>query len=196
MNISQRRLSMAVAAGAAGFAGPVAADFDQWRISEIFTNADATIQYVELVTMDMNQGDVAGLVLTAMNADGQQQNIAILMNDLSGDTSNRILLIATESFAELTDLNPDLLVPDGFLFTEGGPSILPMAPPPSNMRPVNFPRMGCRRSMVMAQLSVPGRRISPAIRGRCQSRPTPASTLLPRLWFYRWWMYLVPDWPG
>ena len=62
---------MAVAAGAAGFAGPVAADFDQWRISEIFTNADATIQYVELVTMDMNQGDVAGLVLTAMNADGQ-----------------------------------------------------------------------------------------------------------------------------
>ena len=63
---------------------------------------------------------MAGLVLTAINTDGQQQNNATLMSDLSGDTSNRNLLIATESFAELTGLNPDLLVPDGFLFTEGG----------------------------------------------------------------------------
>ena len=120
MNINKIRLSMAVAAGAAGFAGPVAADFDQWRISEIFTNADATIQYVELESTATNQGDVAGLVITAMDAGGQQQNIATLVNDLSGDTSNRNLLIATESFAELTGLSPDLLVPDGFLFTEGG----------------------------------------------------------------------------
>jgi cytochrome c553 len=120
MNINRKRLSMAVAAGAAGFVSPASADFDQWRISEVFTNADAAIQYVELETTAMNQGDVAGLVLTAINADGQQQNNATLMSDLSGDTSNRNLLIATESFAELTGLNPDLLVPDGFLFTEGG----------------------------------------------------------------------------
>ena len=120
MNINRKRLSMAVAAGAAGFVSPASADFDQWRISEVFTNADAAIQYVELETTAMNQGDVAGLVLTAINADGQQQNNATLMSDLSGDTSNRNLLIATESFAELTGLNPDLLVPDGFPFTEGG----------------------------------------------------------------------------
>lgn len=120
MMINRKRLSVAVAAGAMGFSGSASADFDQWHISEIFTSADGAIQYVELETAAMNQGDIAGLVLTATDADGQAQNTATLMSDLTGDTGNRNLLIATESFADLTGLTPDLLVPDGFLFTEGG----------------------------------------------------------------------------
>jgi hypothetical protein len=98
MITKSKRLSVAVAA--AGFSATIYADFDQWRISEIFTSADALVQYVELETTAANQGELAGLSLLASDAAGQLQNTATIANDLSADTSNRNFLIATNRLSQ------------------------------------------------------------------------------------------------
>ena len=99
---------------------PAQADFDQWRISEIFSNEDGTVQYIEMQTTASNQINLSGLSLTALNANGQQRGSILFSANLTGQTANKRVLIATPGFVTSTGLSADLQIPAGFLSTEGG----------------------------------------------------------------------------
>ena len=109
-----------IALAGAGLVQSAWSDFDQWQISEIFSNSDGTIQFIELSTTAANQGDLSGQGITSANTEATSQNSASFASNLSGDTSNRSVLVATQGFVDLTGLTPDLVVETPFLFTEGG----------------------------------------------------------------------------
>jgi hypothetical protein len=103
----------------------VQADFHKWDINELFSNADGSIQFIELFTPAdgqelLNTGpDVAQLSST----DGLTTHLmASFPNDLPSDlTADKFFLIATTGFAGLTGaVTPDYTMPDGFLFIDGG----------------------------------------------------------------------------
>lgn len=100
--------------------GSAVADFDQWQINELFSNAEGTVQYIELQTDASSQGSLSGLTLVASDASGQQQNTLEISSNLTGDTLGKNLLFATETFVQSTGLSADFEIEDGFLFTEGG----------------------------------------------------------------------------
>ena len=124
MHCRQRCLSTRVAGSiivtAAASMSPAFADFDQWQISELFSNAEGSVQYIELKTAASNQLDLSGLTLVASDASGSQQNSLVFGANLAGETLNSKLLIATPSFVQSTGLSADFEIANGFLFTEGG----------------------------------------------------------------------------
>ena len=103
------------------------ASFHKWEITELFSNADGSIQFIELFTPDDDQEllntdpDVAQLSSTS--TDGSSTNLmASFPNDLpSALTANKSFLIATAGFQGLAGaVTPDYIMSDGFLFTGGG----------------------------------------------------------------------------
>lgn len=96
------------------------AGFDKWQISEIFSSADGSIQFIELFTTAADQQDLSGRSLVAKNAAGLLQNSIEFTSNLTGSTVNKNVLIATQAFATQTGLTPDYLINSGFLFTSGG----------------------------------------------------------------------------
>ncbi|MEX2131881.1 MAG: c-type cytochrome [Pseudohongiellaceae bacterium] len=97
----------------------VYADFHLWTINEVFSNADGTVQYIELRSSISAQGNLSGHTLVA--SDGAQgSNSFQFASNLSGDTTNKTLLIATAKFTGLTGLQADYTIPESFLFVNGG----------------------------------------------------------------------------
>ena len=103
---------------------PVAhATFHSWEINEVFSNADGSIQFIELLE---RKGDDDSHLLFTDNAqltssNGTTTNSMIFPNDLAFGTANKSFLIATAAFAGLSGaIIPDFIMSDGFLFTGGG----------------------------------------------------------------------------
>ena len=100
------------------------ADFHKWEISELFSNADGSIQFIEMFTQAdgqelLNSGpDIAQL----SSSDGSTTNSMFFPNDLPSDlTGGKHFLIATSGFQGLAGaVTPDYIMADGFLFTGGG----------------------------------------------------------------------------
>jgi hypothetical protein len=94
------------------------ASFHLWRIAEIYSNANGTVQYIELATSVAGQQFVSGhQVSTSQNG---TTHSFILPDDLPGNSINHKFLIGTQSFASLGIVTPDYVVPDGFLFQPNG----------------------------------------------------------------------------
>jgi len=88
-----------------------AAKAHHWRFSEFFSNADGSVQFVELVECcgSGEETNISGWELRS-NA-----NTWIFPHDLSGDTTHQHLLVATQSFAELPGApTPDFIIPPQF----------------------------------------------------------------------------------
>lgn len=101
------------------------ADFHKWEINELFSNADGSIQFIEMFSPADDQQflntstDVAQLSST----DGVTTNLmASFPNDLPNSlTGDKFFLIATSGFAGLAGaVTPDYIMSDGFLFTGVG----------------------------------------------------------------------------
>ena len=109
------RIAAAVLALAAGH---VHAAFHLWALDELYSNADGTVQFVELRALAGGQQFVSGQVLSA--GSGGTTHTFVFPSDLPGDTSNKTMLIATQGFAALGIVTPDYIVPNGFFFRAGG----------------------------------------------------------------------------
>lgn len=113
-------------------------DFHFFTINEVFTNADGSIQFVELFTQFSAQNNLAGHTIRASN--GPNINVFIFNTGLTGDTTNRHVLIATPGFAAVPGaVTPDYTFPSlNFLFQSGvvnfaeGTDILNYTSPPWN----------------------------------------------------------------
>lgn len=115
-----------------GFAGSAHAAFHLWRISEIYSNADGSVQFIELTALAGGQQFIAGHTITS--SQGSQTHSYTFPSNLPGDTammtgggyygggetSYKSFLVGTQGFAALNVVAPDYTVPNGFLFTSNG----------------------------------------------------------------------------
>jgi len=94
---------------------------EAWKITEIFSNTDGTVQYIKLSTTSDNQQGLSGRTLRALNAAGAVGQTFTFPSSLSSaQTANKSVLIGTVAFSGFTQLHVDYQLPSGFLFTEGG----------------------------------------------------------------------------
>ena len=113
MSLAIRFLSLAALAAAL----PAAATFHLWSMSELYTNSDGTVQFLELQALSSGQQFVAGHTLRVTA--GTSRSFAF-PRDLPGDSSGRRMLIGTQGFAALGVVTPDFIVPNGFFPTTAG----------------------------------------------------------------------------
>lgn len=93
---------------------PALAGSHLWRFNEIFSNADGTVQFIEMRECcgSTFEWGLSGKWVLAVDTDNQ----FTFPSDLSGDTANRHLLLATQAFADLSGVPaPDFIIPDNFL---------------------------------------------------------------------------------
>ena len=99
-------------------AGSARAVFHLWQLNEFYSNADGSVQYIELRALAGGQQFLAGHSITS--SQGATTQIYTFPADLPGDTTGRTFLIGTTGFAALGLVMPDYIVPNGFLFTTNG----------------------------------------------------------------------------
>jgi hypothetical protein len=89
-----------------------------WRINEVFSNADGSVQFVELYECCGAAGEVnlQGILFTS----DATEKVFVFPDDLERPTTNRHLLLATKAFASLPGAPaPDYTIPDGFVGLDG-----------------------------------------------------------------------------
>ena len=125
MNAPTRILAL----GAAGlalvaaliFAPAAQAAFHLFRIEQVFSNGDGTVQFVVLHESFGQDGEQFLMNHTFKASGGGINNTYTFPNNLpSSSTHNRRVLIATQGFAALGIVTPDYVVPNGFLPTGSG----------------------------------------------------------------------------
>jgi len=108
-------------AGAVAFASSAHATFHTWRIEQIYSNADGTIQFVVLHEASGANGQEfwAGQQFTSTRS-GVTKSLRLDRNLPSGATAGRRALLATRGFTDLGLVAPDYEMPAGFLPVNGG----------------------------------------------------------------------------
>src|SRR5471030_1140079 len=117
------------------FSGNAHATFHLWQITQLYSNADGTVQYVELMAYSSGQQYIAGHTISA--SQGSTTHTYTFPSNLNDDTavmmeggsygygmgmasSYKSVLLGTQGFANLNVVTPDFIIPDGFLFTTNG----------------------------------------------------------------------------
>jgi hypothetical protein len=100
---------------------PAQAGFITWRINEIYSNPDGTIQYVEFLESNGQdaQGSFRGKLMKTFIA-GAPANDALaihqFLDDLPSRTADQYALVATAGFESVQGgIIPDFIMPDGFI---------------------------------------------------------------------------------
>jgi hypothetical protein len=103
---------------------PAQAGHHQWIISEVFSNADGTVQFVELKGTADNEQFINSFSTTTLGPEGSVASTVPLGPNLpSSATNGAYLLIGTAGYAALATAQgapaPDRTLPDNFLETTG-----------------------------------------------------------------------------
>ncbi len=112
--------------------GGAQASFHLWHITQVYSNADGTVQFIVVTANAGGQQFLAGHTVTS--SQGTTVRSYTFPADLPGDTSTtadggyygggstsyKSFLIGTQGFAALGVVKPDYVVPNGFLFTSNG----------------------------------------------------------------------------
>jgi hypothetical protein len=99
-------------------AGTAGAAFHLWKMTEIYSNADGSVQFVELTTDYNGENLLAAHTLTSTY--GGSTRTYTFTTNLEFDTGGKSMLVATEGFAALGLITPDYVVPDRFFSASGG----------------------------------------------------------------------------
>jgi hypothetical protein len=90
-------------------AAPVHAHFHLWNFTEVFSNADGSVQFIELFTTAPDEFDADGEFLKSST------KTYTFPVDLPGTTTNKQFIVATAAFAALPGaVTPDYVIPDNF----------------------------------------------------------------------------------
>ena len=112
--------------------GGAHATYHLWTITQLYSNADGSVQFVELRANAAGQQFLRGHTL--VSAQGGTTHAFTFPADLPGDTATttdggyygggimevKSMVVGTQGFAALGIVTPDYVVPNGFLFTSGG----------------------------------------------------------------------------
>jgi hypothetical protein len=114
-----------------GVCGAANATFHLNQITQLYSNTDGTVQFIELKAYAGGQQFLAGHTITS--SQGAASHSFAFPSDLPGDTAvttsdgyggvfttYKSFLIGTQGFAALGAVTPDYIVPNGFLFTTNG----------------------------------------------------------------------------
>lgn len=94
---------------------------DAWRIAEVFSSSDGSLQYIKLSTPSNNQDRLGGRQLRSFDANGVAlQTFTFPANLASAQTANKSLLVATRAFSSVTQLHVDYVIPASFIPRDGG----------------------------------------------------------------------------
>lgn len=117
----KRWLGAGIAAIAVTAASLASAAFHLFAIDQIYSNADGTVQFVVIreTTGSNGENQWNGLNLTASAAGGTQK-VFTFPNNLTFQTANKRVLVATQGFANLGIVTPDFVVPNGFVPVPNG----------------------------------------------------------------------------
>ena len=90
-----------------------------WGVIEIYSNADGSIQFLILISaqIDKKYGFLDGKTLIASSGSAEHTLTFPTDKVYAGD---KPILVATQGFADLSVVKPDFIVPNGFLFLENG----------------------------------------------------------------------------
>ena len=101
---------------------PAHAAFHLFRIAEVYSNADGSVQYIVIRESSGSNGENfwAGLQIKTQNAAGVVKTFNVPSNLPSGNTASRSVLLATANFTALGLPAPDFTIPARFVPTEGG----------------------------------------------------------------------------
>jgi hypothetical protein len=95
--------------------------FHLWAIQEIYSNADGTLQFIEMKDNFGGQGSLSFAPSPTISVtNGTSTNNLGALTDLSGSTLNHFLLFGTSGIHAAGAPVPDFIIPNGFLFTGGG----------------------------------------------------------------------------
>jgi hypothetical protein len=87
--------------------------------NEVYSNADATVQFIEMFTSVANQEFTSGQSIEATQ--GGSTNTFVFPSNTPAPTAGHHLLLATAGFAELPGVpTPDFIIPDNFMFQPNG----------------------------------------------------------------------------
>lgn len=90
-------------------------------INEVYTNADGTLQYVELLATQVGQTQLAPTRVTSFNADGTVERLVFdFTQSFPGLGRNETLLLATRAFESVAGFAPDFVIPDARLSLVNG----------------------------------------------------------------------------
>jgi hypothetical protein len=82
-------------------------------INEIYTNADGTLQYIELGTTQFGQTELGFTRVTAFNATGMTEMLVFdFTARFAGLSQPGTVLLATRAFEVVTGVRPDFVIPD------------------------------------------------------------------------------------
>jgi len=93
--------------------------FHLYHITELYSNADGTVQFIELHGEANGQNLMTNHKITVVQ--GMTTHEYTFTSNLpSAVTLDKTILLATQGFADLGIVSPDYIIPNGFLFTNGG----------------------------------------------------------------------------
>ncbi len=126
---------------------PAGAASHSWRVNEVFSNADGTIQFIELKECcGFAAENAVGLKRIVSQATG---NVYVIPGNVAGSTAAKSLLFATAGYAALGGPQPDFPLnplPDGFFDVTGDTVRYGINPPANQYSFFNFgavPTDGC-----------------------------------------------------
>ena len=99
---------------------PAQAAFHLWNIRELYTDSSGTRQYIEFFCPFGSQQFVGGQQITVTPAGGGTAHTFTIPSNLPGDTLNHAFLIATAGADADGAPTPDYVLPNNFLFLNGG----------------------------------------------------------------------------
>ena len=112
-------LAVFVVAGLMGT--PAQAFFHLWRFTEFFSNADGSVQFIEMRNTNNNENIASNAQITSQSTGKTFTFPANLSSPL---TANKSLLIATPGFASLPgSVTPDFTLPSTSFFNQAGDTV-------------------------------------------------------------------------
>ena len=96
----------------------IRADAVSMQIHELYSNTDGSVQFLVLTA---GSPVIAGASLVARSSTtSNAKHIFTFPTNLPANAANRFFLVGTQSFADLGLIEPDYVMPDGFLFGASG----------------------------------------------------------------------------
>ena len=96
------------------------ANFHLWKLNEIYSNPDGSVQFIELFCSFSGQNLLLNHTLSVTNAVGAVNTFTFPSNT-PPNTFQKSLLLATPGFASLPGaVTPDYVIPTNFLFSGSG----------------------------------------------------------------------------
>ena len=117
----QRRVGVFLGVVLAALAVPAQASFHLWKITEVYSNTDGSVQFVEMVNASSGENFVGGHVLQSRNPNNSMRTTFTVPSNLpSAETAGKSLLFATAGFAVVAGVTPDFTLPAAFMNPLGG----------------------------------------------------------------------------